>query len=199
METTATALIPAEAARLTVLEEALTRDMQTFKSVGAALSEIRDARLYRQTHGTFEDYCRERWGMQRAHAYRLIESAEVVRHLSPIGDTPSTESQARPLTRLAPEHQPIAWQAAQASAAAEDRPVTAKDVTRAVNTIKRAENPKPKEEPQEDPQSPEEPPKPGTAMYHAMAAINALRKIKNNDQGRLNALRMVGRWVKDNE
>jgi hypothetical protein len=28
---------------------------------GTALLEVRDRRLYRETHATFEDYCRERW------------------------------------------------------------------------------------------------------------------------------------------
>ena len=49
---------------------------------------------------TFEEYCKERWGMNRAHAYRLIDAAEVVNNLSPIGDIPVNESQARPLTQL---------------------------------------------------------------------------------------------------
>ena len=35
---------------------------------GDVASEIRDARLYRQTHGTFEDYCKERWRRIRADA-----------------------------------------------------------------------------------------------------------------------------------
>lgn len=41
--------------------------------------------------------------MKRAHAYRLIESSAVVGNLSPIGDIPATESQARPLAALPPE------------------------------------------------------------------------------------------------
>jgi hypothetical protein len=60
-------------------------------------------------HGTFEEYCRERWGMSRIHAYRLIESAAVVGNLLPIGTSlPTTESQARPLTTLPDDLQSIA-------------------------------------------------------------------------------------------
>lgn len=203
METIPTArLLPAEFSRLTILEESLTRDMQTFKAVGAALAEIRDARLYRATHGTFEDYCRERWGMSRQRAFQLTEAAGVVGRLSTTVDTaPATESQARPLTRLLPEQQPIAWQAAQAAAAADSRPVTAKDVARAVNTIKRAETPK-EETPQEDPQPPQEPtepPKPGTAMCHAAEAIQCMRKIKANDPARANAFNWVRKWMNNHE
>lgn len=37
---------------------------------------IRDNRLYRESHKTFETYCRERWNMSRPGAYQLIETAE---------------------------------------------------------------------------------------------------------------------------
>lgn len=49
--------------------------------------------------------------MQRAHAYRLIEAAEVRQNLSPMGDIlPANERQARPLTELEPEAQRLAWE-----------------------------------------------------------------------------------------
>ena len=73
----------------------------------SALLEIRDSRLYRQQFPTFEAYCRERWGMVRQQANRLIQAAEVAENLEPIGSIPKTESQARPLTRLEPEVQRV--------------------------------------------------------------------------------------------
>ena len=63
------------------------------------ISDLAGARLYRLSHDTFEDYCKERWGMSKTHANRMIDSAEVVGNLTPIGVTPATESQARPRTR----------------------------------------------------------------------------------------------------
>lgn len=101
-----------ESTELAALEIKIAAGLQTFVEVGAALMEIRDKRLYRAEFGTFEEYCQERWGMKRAHAYRLIESAGVIANLSPIGDIPKTESQARPLTRLEPQQQRDAWQQA---------------------------------------------------------------------------------------
>ena len=62
------------------------------------------------------DYCRDRWGMNRAHAYRLIDAANVADNLSPEGDIPTSERQARPLARLKPEQQAEAWKEAVASA-----------------------------------------------------------------------------------
>jgi hypothetical protein len=50
--------------------------------------------------------------MSRIHAHRLIEAASVVEHLLPIGNTPTRESQVRPLTKLEPEQQRQAWEIA---------------------------------------------------------------------------------------
>jgi len=103
----------AEKQRLEVLESVIDAGMQTFVHVGNALLEIRDGRLYRQTHSTFEDYCRERWGMSRPRAYQLIEAAETVSNLSTIVDIlPTAETHIRPLTILEPAQQREAWQRA---------------------------------------------------------------------------------------
>src|SRR5690606_33165582 len=79
------------------------------RSRPSCFGEIRDRRLYRVSHDTFETYCREKWNMERAQAYRLMDSAGVVKNLSPMGDKPTSERQARPLTRLPAERQPEAW------------------------------------------------------------------------------------------
>ncbi|MCC5609895.1 hypothetical protein LC612_24745 [Nostoc sp. CHAB 5834] len=44
---------------------------------GKALMELRDRRLYRSTHSTFEEYCKDRFGFDRRHPYRLIEASAV--------------------------------------------------------------------------------------------------------------------------
>ncbi|MFA6271403.1 MAG: MT-A70 family methyltransferase [Candidatus Paceibacterota bacterium] len=106
-----TEITDSELTRLAECEAVIERGLKTFVDVGNALLEIRDSRLYRAEFGTFEDYCKERWGMKRAHAYRMIEAAQVVETLSPMGDIlPTSERQARPLTVLEPEQQREAWQ-----------------------------------------------------------------------------------------
>lgn len=62
---------------------------------------IRDGKLYRKDHPTFEAYCSHRWGFDRHYAHRLIDGVKVARML-PIGNTPApaTESQARELAPL---------------------------------------------------------------------------------------------------
>ena len=86
------------------LERVIERGQQTFIEVGRALLEIRDRRLYRETHATFEAYCRERWGWGRRYVNRQIVAAQVARTLGPIGPKPANEAQARAmLNRLEPE------------------------------------------------------------------------------------------------
>jgi DNA modification methylase len=91
-------------------EATIEHGLKTFVEVGNALSAIRDARLYRASHATFEEYCQERWQMARQTAYQYIGAAAVVENVRNCGHLPATESQARPLTSLAPEQQPVAWQ-----------------------------------------------------------------------------------------
>lgn len=70
--------------------------------------------------GTFEAYCRERWGFTVRRAYQIIGAAEVAGNVNNCSQTaPTTESQARPLSKLPPAEQPAAWQEATDKAAAE--------------------------------------------------------------------------------
>ena len=138
-------LTTTEASQLQAQEKIIERGLKTFSEVGNALAAIRDARLYRADFGTFEEYCQTRWNMGKAYAFRLIVSAEVSGNLSPIGDIlPATESQARPLARLAPEAQREVWQDVVNNAPKDDdgKPkITAKLVAEAVaNKEARREN-----------------------------------------------------------
>jgi hypothetical protein len=96
---------------------------RAFVEAGTALRQLRDGRLYRSTHKTFEEYCRDRFGFQRRHCYQLIEAAVVVENLcansaqKDLGTNstqilPTTEYQIRPLTQLEAAQQVIIWQQA---------------------------------------------------------------------------------------
>ncbi|MGB7275929.1 MAG: hypothetical protein WBC69_21755 [Geitlerinemataceae cyanobacterium] len=130
---------------------------RAFYEAGRALRELRDRRLYRSTHKTFESYCRDRFGHSRqksnfwiaaAGVYEnLLTHAEELEELEKMttngcqnvstgemttngcqnvstGDLttnsaqilPTNERQIRPLTKLEPELQPLAWDAAIESA-----------------------------------------------------------------------------------
>ena len=123
------------------LEGIIRENVASFYELGHALAEIRDKRYYRDVLGyeTFEAYCKAKWDFSRSYAYRLIESANVIDVVSPIGDIkPTTESQTRPLVLLPADQQLIAWQ--KAVETAPDGKVTAAHVYK---IVKRMMNPSP--------------------------------------------------------
>ncbi len=97
--------------RLSYLETIIAGKQRDFYEIGKALSEIKQARLYRASlYDSFENYVKARWDMGRSQAYRLIDAYQVIGNLSPIGDKlPINESQTRPLAGLSPMEQRAAW------------------------------------------------------------------------------------------
>lgn len=88
-----------ERSQLRRAERTIRKGLRTFVQVGEALLTIRDARLYRDTHATFEAYCADRWAISKTHGNRLIQAAAVMREL-PAEDAPTSERQARELAPL---------------------------------------------------------------------------------------------------
>ncbi len=107
---------------------------RAFVEAGVALRTLRDLRLYRSTHKTFEEYCQDRFGYSRVSAYHKITAAEVVENLltnsyqNQVGEVredlltkshqilPTKETQVRPLAKLEPDEQFKVWQQAVVSA-----------------------------------------------------------------------------------
>ena len=130
-----------EQQRLEKLMLIIKENMKCFYEIGLALKEIRDNRLYREFSDTFEKFCRDHMNISRAHAYRQIASAEVMKNLSPIGDIfPLNESQTRFLTKLEPNEQKLAWQCALDIARAKSGQVTSFDIAEAVDLVKKKSN-----------------------------------------------------------
>lgn len=102
---------------LAELERRIVSEFSAFHRVGMALAEINERQLYRETHRTFELYCKNLWDMARGTAYRYIAAAEVYENVSkletnteePVSLLPINEAQVRPLTRLKPEQQAAVW------------------------------------------------------------------------------------------
>ncbi len=109
-------------APLTVEEESARLHLEkkverAFYEAGMALMELRNRRLYRSTHATFEEYCRDRFDYTRRRPYQLIEAAEIYDNLSEkcvkfLHILPTKEGQVQPLTQLDREEQPLAWETA---------------------------------------------------------------------------------------
>jgi hypothetical protein len=95
------------------LESIIASNQRNFHCVGQALKQIRDHHLYRHLgFQSFESYVKNRWDIGKSHAYRLIDAANVVDHLSPIGDIlPRNEAQCRLLSPFESFDQRKIWRA----------------------------------------------------------------------------------------
>jgi len=115
-------------------EAIIERGVQTFIEVGEALAEIRDGKLYRAGYGTFDDYCRERWGIGRGRAYQLMDAATVTREMSTVVDNPpKTEREARAVAKAAPADRGRVLDRADQLAGSNER--TAKHIDQAAEEI----------------------------------------------------------------
>lgn len=105
------ALSAGEKQDLKECESILEAGLSTFFEVGNALLRVREQRLNRCTHTTFSEYCRERWGISRSYAWRVLGAAERLK-LLPAAHTvpkPENEFQIRPFLKLEPLAFPGAW------------------------------------------------------------------------------------------
>lgn len=110
-------LARSERADLDRLEVVIQRGLATFIEVGNALTEIRERKLYRLTHPTWEAYCQERWRFTANYSYRIMGAAEIASDLLPNGTVqPQCESQVRPLADVPREDRNAVWEAAVESA-----------------------------------------------------------------------------------
>jgi hypothetical protein len=91
--------------------------VDSFYQAGVALRELRDWKLFRSTHRTFEEYARDILGFSRIRLYQLMGAAQVYENIrenvnAPLTSLPTTEYQCRPLVKLTQEEQVEAWKIA---------------------------------------------------------------------------------------
>jgi hypothetical protein len=105
-----TALSKTGQRRLADAEAKIERGLSTFMEVGTALVQIRDERLYREQHDTFEEYCRNRWRFSARRANQLMDAAEIGT-IVPVAN----EGQARALKGLDVEQTQEVYETAEAA------------------------------------------------------------------------------------
>lgn len=110
--------------RLLEQEEVISRG---YIDCGKALMVIRDERLYRLEHKSFESYVKERWEFTKSRANQLIEATTIVVNL-PVADRPKNEAQARELAKVPEAKRAEVMAEIKKVAASEAREVTAKDI-----------------------------------------------------------------------
>ena len=91
--------------------------VESFYRAGVALRELREKKLFRSTHKTFEDYARDILGFSRIRLYQLMGAAQVYENIrenvnAPLTLLPTTEYQCRPLVKLSEREQVRAWKLA---------------------------------------------------------------------------------------
>lgn len=181
-----------------------TKIERAFYEAGAALRELRERRLYRSTHRTFEEYCRDRFDFTRRRINHLIAATTVVENLQVLGTIcsqtekvaklkglqaqsgnvlPTSESQCRPLIDLEPDEQRSCWQ--QAVAASNGKVPPARVVKGIVDKLRA----KP---PAENLDSPHEP---GDLVF-IKAPSGALTKQRQHN-GLIAVVSKINRWNVD--
>jgi DNA repair photolyase/predicted NAD-dependent protein-ADP-ribosyltransferase YbiA (DUF1768 family) len=122
-------LSKAEKQQLIECEAVIRENATQFVQVGLALKKIKDGKLYRATHSSFEGYCLANFDFGRIYGYRLIKSAEVVEELKkvlPAGNTSmlTSETHVRELAKVTPTDRPKVLKLAVAKAKdAGDKPL----------------------------------------------------------------------------
>lgn len=125
-------------AELRRCEDVIESGLKTFVEVGRALKHVRDKKLYRDTHGTFAAYIKERWGMSRDWADKTIRSAGAVDRIESADNCMeklTVASQARALSGAPEEKQADVWREVNEECEATGEKVTAKKVEEAVARI----------------------------------------------------------------
>ncbi len=98
-----------EVHRLESLERVIDKGMRSFLDVGSALAEIRNDRLYRAQHDSFEDYCKERWGFTGSRGRQLIGAFEGIAGLPEDLPKPVNSAQAAALASVDEESRGEVW------------------------------------------------------------------------------------------
>ena len=113
-------------------EKSVEQAVTSMLDVAYSFERIRDLKLYRaRGFASFEIYCQERWSLSKTHVNRVIAAGQVAQEMTPIGVTPVSESQVRPLTVLPdPDERAEAWNDAVNNA--DGAQPTAKQVEQAV-------------------------------------------------------------------
>lgn len=125
-------LSKSERTELARQEKRIDKALPSFVEIGEALNLIRDNKLYRGTHGTFDGYLSERWGFTRQRAAQIIGAAETMAAL-PVSVRPAvtTERAARAL-------KPVAKKPAAAKRAVKKATETATGATPTAGDFERA-------------------------------------------------------------
>lgn len=127
-------LTPKEKAQLLALEERVDRGLRELCALGAALQEILDRRLYRES-GTFSNYLKVRFNLCVSVGFELMKAAKTLGILDAAGitDVPQQVSMLRPFAKIPEADLPDVYREVQRRIAPEKR--TGRLIAQTVNEI----------------------------------------------------------------
>ena len=123
-----------------IIEAERAKSLSSNITIARCLEDIKTRELYKGKYGsgcTWEKYCRDRWNISKSYADKQIEYGRVLLNLTN-GDNchllglPDYEGLTRPLSKLDPSDQPIAWSDAWKSSKGHP---TSREVQEAVDRI----------------------------------------------------------------
>ena len=124
---------------LAIQEARINQAAQTFfVEAGDAFRLIRDQRLYKDSHSSFDTYCQERWGYTHRRVNQICQGAAAWHELEAserINILPTSERQVRELSQIEPEQRIEAWADAVESSAAGQPTVS--EVQQAVRRVQK--------------------------------------------------------------
>jgi hypothetical protein len=105
-------LVASEVEVLRTCEATIERNLNCFIEVAQALQTIKEKNLFRATHDTFGDYCKERWNITGTHGLKLIRRGKVAKRLSKDLPPPSNLAQTDAMEGLSKPKQKAVWEKA---------------------------------------------------------------------------------------
>jgi len=106
----------------------ITSKLKDFMTCAVYFREIRESRLYRDTHSSFVSFCDDHWDLSRTYVDRLISASKVAEGMTQPPDVPR---QLTELAQVKAKDRDTVMNEARDTAKAENREVTAKDVRKA--------------------------------------------------------------------
>jgi hypothetical protein len=92
-------------------EDVIRRASVAIQQAGEALAKVREMRLYRESHTTFEAYCHEVLGITYRYVNYMIEAAGVIENLGTnCSQMPVSIGQTRAIAKAPPHEQAEVWQ-----------------------------------------------------------------------------------------
>jgi hypothetical protein len=174
-----------QSAQLASLENRIEQGLASFIEVGEALSAIRESKLYRATHGTFEEYCREKWSMSRFYVNLTIRASDTVKTLpAKMVTMVTSERQARELSRVEPARRVEVIERAQVATGGK---ITAAAIKEAAVEVVEA------------PAKRERFVMPNLGLFIARGVISHLGQILPKDGEKYEALELVITWCRNEQ